>query len=218
MKVKSLLVVCLSAFLLTSAAVSQAWTQLASGGPPGRSRHCMAYDSLRDRVVMFGGRSGTSGSGMGDTWEWDNSSWVQVASGGPAPRHGASMAYDPTRGVTVLFGGEDGSNVFVDTWEWDGATWSQVSSVPPSVTGLGCAMVFDPAGGQILMLSVTSSASSTWAYDGNVWQQIASQGPTGPYGVALVYDAARGRPMAYTYPGVSVEWDGTAWVGSYFGG
>src|SRR5438874_3914689 len=43
--------------------------------PPPRECHAMAYDSTRERVVLFGG---TDGSGfLGDTWEWDGTDWIQ---------------------------------------------------------------------------------------------------------------------------------------------
>jgi hypothetical protein len=42
------------------------WTQRQNMGPPRRSGYNLAYDSQRDRVVLFGG----FGAGaLGDTWE-----------------------------------------------------------------------------------------------------------------------------------------------------
>jgi hypothetical protein len=46
-----------------------AWTQVASTGPQSRFRHAMAYDSGRNRTVLFGGYNGSSV--LGDTWEWN---------------------------------------------------------------------------------------------------------------------------------------------------
>ena len=34
----------------------------------------MAYDSNRDRVVLFGG--GVERQRLGDTWEWDGKVWT----------------------------------------------------------------------------------------------------------------------------------------------
>lgn len=52
------------------------WTlQQATISPPGRSRHGMAYDSARGRIVLFGGVS--PNGALYDTWEWDGSNWTQ---------------------------------------------------------------------------------------------------------------------------------------------
>ena len=45
-------------------------------GPSVRAAHVMAYDSARQRVVLFGG--GVGPDRLGDTWEWDGKQWVQV--------------------------------------------------------------------------------------------------------------------------------------------
>jgi len=39
--------------------------------------HALAYDSRRERVVLYGGSNGTQT--FGDTWEWDGANWRQVA-------------------------------------------------------------------------------------------------------------------------------------------
>lgn len=64
----------------------------------------MAYDSLRGRVVLFGGAI-TNGA-LGDTWEWDGTDWTQMATSGPSRRYGHALAYDSRRQRVVLFGGQ----------------------------------------------------------------------------------------------------------------
>jgi hypothetical protein len=46
----------------------QAWTQLADSGPAGRAGHTLAYDSHRQRTVLFGGMT-VGGVSVTDTWE-----------------------------------------------------------------------------------------------------------------------------------------------------
>ena len=48
----------------------QAWTQLADSGPGKRTSHALAYDSERQRTVLFGGLLPVA-----DTWEWDGTEW-----------------------------------------------------------------------------------------------------------------------------------------------
>lgn len=51
-----------------------AWTHVGTTGPSPRTVHVMAYDSNRDRVVLFGG--GVERQRLGDTWEWDGKVWT----------------------------------------------------------------------------------------------------------------------------------------------
>ena len=53
------------------------WKKLADTGPAPRAMGYMAYDSKRDRVVLFGGRLGWPND-ANDTWEWDGMKWMEV--------------------------------------------------------------------------------------------------------------------------------------------
>lgn len=101
------------------------WTQRCTGcvagstKPSGRAFASMAYDSTRNRVVLFGGFD--SSQDLADTWEWNPVSltWSQVTpSAGPTMRQAASAAFDVSRGRVVLFGGQDSAvgDHFQDTW------------------------------------------------------------------------------------------------------
>src|SRR5438093_448817 len=106
-----------------------------------RHGQAMAYDAVRGRVTLFGGRGGSS---LGDTWEWEGTTWTQRASSGPSPRSGHAMAYDEVRGRVVLFGGSNGSYPYrlTDTWEWDGTTWTQQATSGP-VARYASSMAYD---------------------------------------------------------------------------
>ena len=47
------------------------WTEQQDASPPGRNVHRLVYDTLRDRVVLFGGI--TDAKVANDTWEYDGS-------------------------------------------------------------------------------------------------------------------------------------------------
>ena len=68
-------------------------------GPPARAYAPMAYDSQRQRVVVFGG-SMSSGS-LTDTWEWNGSAWTQKNPVGNPGQFAAGFVYDNHRGVMV---------------------------------------------------------------------------------------------------------------------
>src|SRR5262249_488008 len=80
------------------------WTQVADTGPAARSGHSLAYDSARNRLVLFGGRTETNPV-VGDTWAWDGTEWPKVQTVGPPARRAHGMACDPTASRVVLFGG-----------------------------------------------------------------------------------------------------------------
>ena len=98
------------------------WTQKQDIGPSGREVHRMTYDSNRQRVVLFGGRAGTTVV-FNDTWEWDGEYWTQMNDLGPPPRSAHTLVFDSIRQRTVCFGGlsniPDPGSAFGDTWEWD---------------------------------------------------------------------------------------------------
>src|SRR4030095_6812906 len=96
------------------------WHQIMIPGPPARYANALAYDSDRQRVVLFGGQSGAPfGQGvLGDTWEYDGLAWTQLApTTSPPARTFVKMVYDPNRHKMVLFGGYNGTQTVADTWE-----------------------------------------------------------------------------------------------------
>src|SRR6185436_16089127 len=51
------------------------WAQLGpTHVPPPRRSHAMAWDTVRQRVVMFGGDGGVAL--LADTWIWDGTDWT----------------------------------------------------------------------------------------------------------------------------------------------
>jgi hypothetical protein len=78
----------------------------------------MAYDSVRGKVVLFGGADPT-GNPLNDTWVWDGSDRTEEPNTGqPAPRFNHAMTYDSSHGELVLFGGENNAGYFGDTFVW----------------------------------------------------------------------------------------------------
>ncbi len=134
--------------------------------PSPRAGCAMAYDAMRQRVVLFGGSD--SASWLSDTWEWDGTTWTQIVSpAAPAPRAGHAMSYDASAQRIVLFGGL-GSSIYPlpDTWERTGTTWRQVlPSVAPSARS-GHAMAYDARRGRVVLFGGPQAYSSgeTWIY------------------------------------------------------
>jgi hypothetical protein len=178
----------------------QAWTQVADTGPAARSGCSMAYDSGRQRVVLFGGRGNT------DTWEWDGSDWTQIANDGPSSRTAASMAYDNIRSRIVLFGGAPNTiTLFNDTWEFDGNAWTRVADTGPQPRDKA-AMAFAGTrtilfGGECLVAAkapnTLGTLKDTWEWSGKFWTQRQNIGPRDRRAHQMVYDSARDRVVMF---------------------
>ncbi|MEM7205591.1 MAG: kelch repeat-containing protein [Planctomycetota bacterium] len=121
------------------------WLRLhiSPGTPFARYAHSMAWDSARERVVMFGGTGFIFRPPyFGDTHEWDglpassfeNDAWMRRLGPAPAARAWSPIAFDAAREEVVLFGGNDDTTVLGDTHTYG-------PDVPASATeyGIGCA-------------------------------------------------------------------------------
>lgn len=195
------------------------WSQITATGPSPRFGAAMGYDTVRDRVVLFGGSSGPR---LGDTWEWDGTQWIDVTPTiSPNRRANAAMAYDKTRQRMVLFGGMDGLTRLGDTWEWDGTAWTQTASDGPS-SRAECGMAYDEERLKIVLFGGRDTVNyydDTWVYDGTSWQKLSSaESPSARTAQSsLTYDTQRKRIVLYggsSESGVlgdTWEYDGTEW-------
>lgn len=176
--------------------------------PPFRQWHRIAYDTARQRVVMYGGTKTDL-----DTWEWNGATWFKLSSMSlPATRTRTSLAYDTRRGRLVLFGG--GTDVpfpstLTDTWEWDGRNWRLRATGGPYLTQQ-VPMIYDPANDEMMIYVGGPAASSvTQIWDGMSWSMHSGAGPGSRNGYATAYDARRRRVVLFG--GSTTEtwvWDG----------
>jgi hypothetical protein len=182
------------------------WTaQAPTMIPQARADHALATDTVRGRVVLFGGigPAGRSTIILGDTWEWDGTDWIPVAPPqSPSARLGHALAFDPGRARAVLFGGTDNLATFGDTWEWDGTNWTDRAPAlaPPARTAH--ALAFDIARGRAVLFGGTAASSGlladTWEWNGATWvERTPALGPPARAGHALAFDAARGQVVLF---------------------
>ena len=191
--------------------------------PPDRRGHALAYDSVREKVVLFGGDL------LADTWEWDGEKWTEVTPENPEEsppgRRDHALAYDSDRGKVVLFGGWWGNRYRNDTWEWDGEKWTEVTPEDPdeSPPARGHhALAYDPARERVVLFGGSGQRNDVWEWDGTKWIEIFPEElPPGRSGHALTYDSAREKVMLFggntTDEGTIFnlndvwEWDGENW-------
>ncbi|MBI1849031.1 MAG: hypothetical protein HYR85_01675 [Planctomycetes bacterium] len=197
-----------------------------ASSPSARFDNALAFDSARNRTVLFGGTD-LSFMGLADTWEWDGSNWTQASPAtSPPGRSSTALAYDSSRGRTVLFGGTNATqdNVLGDTWEWDGTTWTQfVPATSPSARN-GHQLAYDSARGRTVLFggidAIGTASTETWEWDGTNWILASpATSPPGRYLHGMAYDSARGRTVMFGgFVGFgnpvndTWEWDGTNWT------
>ena len=152
------------------------WTQIApSGTPPaGRSYHSAVYDSVGDRMLIFGG------TGRNDLWALSLSGapvWTEIVPSGSPPhgRFGHAACFDPGRDRMVVWGGAypgfPSYVVFDDVWQLDlsGAPlWTQLAPAGPIPPGrFNDAAVYDPGHGRMVVFggegANTSFLNDSWA-------------------------------------------------------
>jgi beta-lactamase regulating signal transducer with metallopeptidase domain len=208
------------------------WTEVSvdrGDRPAARLFMPMVYDSVRGKMVLFGGADVVAWKGYGDTWEFDGTRWSQVATTGPSVRYGHVMAFDAARGKIVLFGGSDQQlKDLGDLWEWDGNKWSQLDVAtlpPPRCLSM---MAYDARREKTVLFGGVAEPSTfygdTWEWDGSTFNKVADSGPEPREWAGITYDTARGRVVLFGgadggapgYPtrdfGDTWEWDGREWT------
>jgi len=145
------------------------WNPLPDG--PSLGDHEMVYDSIRNKMVLFGG-IWKSNSISNETWEFDGVTWAKVADTGPKGREQFSMVFDSNRRVTVLFGGGlswyMGFNQtnFEDMWQWDGMEWTPIPVESPTEHVLWTNMSYIPKYNEIVMFGGSKAHGS---YTNDTW-------------------------------------------------
>jgi outer membrane protein OmpA-like peptidoglycan-associated protein len=126
--------------------------------PEGRRFHSMAFDTTRNRAVLFGGWDGTTV--YGDTWEWNPATrtWTEfMPASPPSARAGQAMAFNTACNCVLMNGGDTvgsgvGTNYVGDTWSWTVSgsvgTWTsrQAGGVGSAGRRRGHSMVWTPNG------------------------------------------------------------------------
>ena len=168
---------------LWSWTVPAGWQRLDTSGPSPRPREsaAMAFDPVRNQLVVFGGRVGETEL-VGDTWIYDESGeWRQhIQARGPLPRVSGRMVFDEARGVIVLTGGVADGRSLSDTWTFDGSQWSR-GPANTARTFAGFTLHYDSSRRRVILIEGCSDAEcdvigngryvlgdENWEFDGGV--------------------------------------------------
>lgn len=188
------------------------WKNLTTSGtkPQANRAHVCAYDSLNDRLVVYGGWDGTTY--LTSAWALTLPSsgtptWSQLAVSGSPPSSGqqlqACAVYDTSPSRMIVYGGYSGSDVDTDvvyqlTLPSSGtSTWSDLGlTTGPSATGQGrdvASCVYDTDSDRMVMYGghIDATTNAVWSLNlaagSEAWTQIS---PTGDAGLRQGHAAA----------------------------
>jgi hypothetical protein len=164
--------------------------------PPSRLVTGLAYDTQRQRTVLFGGIGG--GVFLADQWEWDGTDWIQITVTGAAPPPSAApMAYDEIRGRLVLCSANPAGTT-LSVYEYDGQNWSHplANPAPPGLRSHSA--TWDAGRGRVVVCGgrsgILPSVTNTtmWEWDGSQWQSPVSTSALGErLNAGMAYDTAQ---------------------------
>ncbi len=180
------------------------WTRLAEVPVP-QLGSAMAYDTVRQRILMFGGvgNTNTDRKLVGGFYEWNGTNWGSIPTTiGPAQRYYAAMAYDSARRKLVLFGGRIGEveQPVGDLWEWDGTSWELLTPAVSPSARTHATMVYDSARKKTVLFggyaddgTSARPSNDTWEWDGVTWTKIApgAMNPGPRHNHVMAYDPKR---------------------------
>ena len=195
------------------------WRPAGTNALSPRTEAAVAYDPVRQRVVVFGGI--LERTSLGTTHEFDGTRWQTLDVIGPAPRNSAVMAFHPPTGKVVLFGGAgDNGRLFQDTWTWDGRAWTLVDTTGPGQL-IGAAAATDEERGEVVLfggVGPNGLSGATWTWNGNRWEERRVTGPAPRVVAAMAYDPLRrvivlfgGRMQGLRDSNETWEWNGSEW-------
>lgn len=124
-----------SAWLVEVDATGMRASPIDAEGPSPRYCGCAAYDPVRGRVLVYGGRDFEADAAR-ETWELDLEAgeWSSIPTANqPAGVIGCAMAFDPVTERTFLFGGANRGGALADLFRFDPVSgeWIQVDASGP---------------------------------------------------------------------------------------
>ena len=176
------------------------WSMLATTGSftSRTDSNIMMSDS---GIMLFGGRSTSDNTALGDTWLLNNNAWVRsTTTTAPSPRYGASTcAYSPQ---PLLFGGTDGISTNNETWTFNAGVWTRVrpNNSPPA--RFDAAIAYSVRSNTTIMFGGTDANGNllddTWSWDGTDWSPLnLTAHPTARTGARMVFDQDRNTMVLF---------------------
>ncbi len=190
------------------------WSMLLTSGttPSARAFHSAAYDSLLDRMIVFGGNDG---SPRNDVWALSfagSPTWSQLDPTGtpPSPRAWHAAVVDRARNRMIVHGGQVNGTGLADTWALSlGATpaWTPLAAAGagPGVRSAHAVALDAPGDRLIVFAGIDAAGQATataWTLSLGGTPTWAALTPTGTppgarYGASGTYDRLRRRAIFF---------------------
>ena len=175
------------------------WTLIdAANAPPGRNGAGVAYDPVRDAVVVHGGWLGNGPTALAEIWRLPLSgapAWEPLTPAGmPVAARDLWMVYDPASDRMVV---PDCSGPAIASFTLgESSTWSQVPSA-----GLRCdpttRAVLDPVAGELYEAAPAGAVLALSLSDGSSRELLHDGMGDGRARFGMVFDGERGRLLRY---------------------
>ncbi len=156
-----------------------------------------AFDAVRGKAVVFGGRD-TDNVTYGDTWVFDpGSGWTENAPAGPpSPRYGHGFVWAGDK--FFLFGGVNASGQYLqETWSYDlvADTWTFIATPTAPEARAYAAMAYDSDLNKIVLFG--GQGSNGAPVDGNTWTFDVAASTWSSHGIVPFPSFRSGASMAY---------------------
>lgn len=171
------------------------WRQASTTGPSPRSNAKMAYDSVRQRIVLVDGQ---------EHWEWDGVAWQAQAAIPFFAGHGA-IGYDPSR-ARLVYADSRPSAVW-SVWEYDGSVWSQV--LVNSLWARESRLTWNGLTQRLRASMGLVAPAGEYEWDGATWTLVSDEVDQ------VAYDSGRGGLLIFERDSLRIENPNLAAVSSY---
>ncbi len=179
------------------------WTELNPATTPGpRQLSAMAYDSVRDRMVLYGGFTvGTDGitpTTKSDTWEFDGTTWTQVGDESVKLTR-PTMAYDAARNQTILLGLDAESKTAMYRFDAVAKAWVKLTPETLPDCANDSVMVYQSHNNTLMSIGGNCGVAldKTWEWNGTTWTEIKTMSLGRIVAASLGHDALRGTTVLY---------------------
>ncbi len=168
---------------------AQVWTL---SGPSSRHSHTAVWDPTTAQMIIFGGQSTVTNTGLNDVWlgvtsSQQNDRFNQLLPTGTLPkgRYGHVSTYDPNSNRMTMFGGAEGSPEVCgnDVWLLDNANGSGAASwfeLTPNGTApparVYSSAVYDPVTDSFIVFGGNNCSTG---YFNDVWVMSSANGESG---------------------------------------
>ncbi len=188
------------------------WSKIESAeNPPVRQFGAMAYDSSRDRVVLYGGNvldpTDDTFDAMFDTWEFDGQQWTEFTSPAESNPKVAKpvLGYDAARNETLLVGlNETGTATLMYRYDAANHSWTAVTPVKMPTCVNDGHMIFRAHKNRVAFLGGVCSTDTPlteelfeWDNAGNTWVPITIGGLPRGAAQAVAYDPLRREVVVF---------------------